>query len=377
MLNNLDDFPIHQTAEPLAHPVTSDRNVYDRTWFNGYSPDGSLYFGIGMAVYPHRGVLDCAFSVVRPGELQYCFYGSCRAPTERTDMRVGPFRIEVLEPMRRSRVVLETNDSGLTCDLMFQAHTGAIEEAHQTLWDGPRRMMDATRFAQFGRWSGSVETPVASIDVDPVKVIATKDRSWGVRRVGEPETGGAPRVPGGIFFLWAPLVWGDHISHAIFFDGQQGEALVREGLEAPWYDDPSAIPPGASDGAEQRMATAAHRVAYQPGTRLAESAEIDLQRLDGAVRTVRLEPLLRFQMKGLGYGHPQWGQGVWQGELATGHEAFDPRQLDLTAPENIHVQQVVRATDGDRVGAGVLEQVCIGPYAPAGFKSFFDGAGTG
>ena len=31
MLNKLDDFPIHQAPEPIAHPVTSDRNVYDRT----------------------------------------------------------------------------------------------------------------------------------------------------------------------------------------------------------------------------------------------------------------------------------------------------------------------------------------------------------
>lgn len=47
MLNKLDDFPIHQTPEPVAHPATSDRNAYDRTWFNGYANDGSYYFGIG------------------------------------------------------------------------------------------------------------------------------------------------------------------------------------------------------------------------------------------------------------------------------------------------------------------------------------------
>ena len=114
MLNKLDDFPIHQTSEPIAHPVTSDRNVYDRTWFNGYANDGSYYFGIGMAIYPHRGILDCAFSVVQPGKLQHCFYGSRRAPDERTDMSCGPFRIEVIEPMKRVRVVLEENESGIT-----------------------------------------------------------------------------------------------------------------------------------------------------------------------------------------------------------------------------------------------------------------------
>jgi hypothetical protein len=46
----------------------------------------------------------------------------------------------------------------------------------------------------------------------------------------------------------------------------------------------------------------------------------------------------------------------------------------MLSPHNIHVQQVVRATDGEKSGIGVLEQVCIGPYAPSGFTEFLDGA---
>jgi hypothetical protein len=373
MLNKLDDFPVHQTPEPLAHPATSDRNVYDRTWFNGYASDGSYYFGIGMAIYPHRNVLDCAFSVVQPGGRQHCFYGSRRAPVERTEMQVGPFRIEILEPMRRARVVLEDNQSGITCDLTFSARTASIQEARQTLWSGTRRSMDATRFDQFGRWSGHVRHPDGAIVVDEAVCHGTKDRSWGVRNVGEREAGGAPVTPRGIFFLWAPLFWDDHVTHAIFFDGQDGEALIREGIVAPLYATEAEVP-GVEDGRDQRMATARHRVAYHPGTRLAKSAEIDLVALDGASRTIALEPILKFQMKGLGYGHPEWGQGMWKGELAIGAESFDPRQLDLLAPEHLHVQQVVRATDGSRSGIGVLEQIVVGPYAPAGFTEFFDGA---
>ena len=89
MLNKFDDYPIHQTAEPLAMPATSDVNFYDRTWFNGYAKDGSWYFGIGMAIYPHLGILDCAFSVVEKSGRQHCFFASCRAPLERSDTRCG------------------------------------------------------------------------------------------------------------------------------------------------------------------------------------------------------------------------------------------------------------------------------------------------
>jgi hypothetical protein len=230
--------------------------------------------------------------------------------------------------------------------------------------------MDSTRFDQFGRWSGTVQHPDGEFDVDDW--YGTKDRSWGVRPVGERETGGAPTPPGGLFFLWAPLIWDDHVSNAIFFDGPSGEPLVREGLEAALYDAESSIPDSLDDAAT-RMATAAHRVVYHPGTRLAASAEIDLVRLGGEVRTVTLQPGLRFQMKGLGYGHPVWKQGAWRGELEVGGESFDPAALDLLAPENLHVQQFVRATDGVRTGIGVLEQIAIGPYAPAGWVDLFDG----
>ena len=372
MLNKLDDYPVHQTPEPLAHPATSDRNVYDRTWFNGYAPDGSYYFGIGMAVYPHRGIMDCAFSVVEKDGLQHCFYGSRRAPAERTEMDVGPFRMEVIEPMRRTRVILDDNESGISCDLTFSARTASIQEARQILWSGTRRAMDATRFDQFGRWSGVIRHPGGEIKVDDSFCLGTKDRSWGVRAVGETETGGAPSTPGGICFVWAPLIWEDHISHAIFFDGQQGQPLVREGLEAPLYASEADIP-GVEDGLVDRKLTARHRIEYHPGTRLAKSAEIDLVNLDDGIRTIKLTPILRFMMKGLGYTHPEWKQGMWKGELALGHESFDPRQLDYQAPENIHNQQVVLASDGERQGVGVLEQIVMGPYEPAGFKSFFDG----
>ncbi len=373
MLNKLDDFPIHQTPEPIAHPATSDRNVYDRTWYNGYAEDGSYYFGIGMAVYPHRGILDCAFSVVTRGGRQHCFFGSRRAPVERTEMQVGPFRMEVIEPMRRTRVVLDRNKSGITCDLTFSARTAAIQEARQILWSGTRRVMDATRFDQFGRWSGSIQHPDGEIQVDDRICRGTKDRSWGVRNVGEREAGGAPVIPQGIFFLWAPLFWDDHITHGIFFDGPRGEALVREGIVAPLYASEAEVP-AVQDGRDQRMATARHRLKYVPGTRLAGSAEIDLVDLEGSTRTISLEPILKFQMKGLGYSHPEWGQGMWKGELEIGGESFDPQKLNMLAPENIHVQQVVRATDGKKNGIGVLEQASFGPYAPAGFTDFFDGA---
>lgn len=372
MLNKLDDYPIHQTPEPIAHLANSDMNAYDRTWFNGYANDGSYYFGAGMAIYPHRNIMDCAFSVVSKGNKQHCFFGSRRAPDERTDMAVGPMRIEIIEPMRKSRLLLEENDSGLSCDLTFSAISAGIEEARQTLKQGTRSIMDATRFVQFGHWQGTINTPDGSIQVEHTLCRATKDRSWGVRAIGESQATGAPIRSNSFFFLWMPLFWDDHVSHAIFFDDAQGKALIREALYAPLYTGTQTMPTAASSYVT-RMATAAHRIDYHPGTRLAKYAELDLINPAGDIRTISLKPILKFHMKGLGYNHPSWNHGNWQDELATGFESFDPEAIDPLALEHLHVQQVVSADDGQQTGIGVMEQVVIGPYAPAGFIGLNDG----
>ena len=46
MLSKFDDFPIHQTSEPLMVPNTSDRNFYNRTWFNGFALMGPFILGL-------------------------------------------------------------------------------------------------------------------------------------------------------------------------------------------------------------------------------------------------------------------------------------------------------------------------------------------
>ena len=60
MLIPHDDLPLQQTAESLAYLDTSDRDAYGRYWYNGFAPDGEFYFGIALAMYPNRDVMDCA-----------------------------------------------------------------------------------------------------------------------------------------------------------------------------------------------------------------------------------------------------------------------------------------------------------------------------
>ncbi len=373
MLSKFDDYPIHQTVEPVARVATTDRNSYDRYWFNGYAEDGEFYFGIGLAIYPNLRIMDCGFSIVRNGE-QHAFHGSRRAPSEPTDTSVGPFRIEVVEPMRVLRVTLAANETGIECDLTFNARTACIEEGRQTWEQNGKVAMDSTRFAQFGRWTGSIRYAGETVQVDPRRVYGTKDRSWGIRPVGDPDPGGAPstQLPQ-FFFLWSPVHWDDHCTHFGIFENEDGRPWHWDGNIVPTYESPAQIPAvEAQEG--RKVAGVEHEIHYIPGTRRAGAAKIALVEDSGERHEIDLEPILCFQMKGIGYTHPEWGHGYWKGDLAIAGESWKCADLDPMEVENQHVQQVVRATCGDKKGVGVLEQLAIGPHARYGFKEFLDPA---
>ena len=145
--------PFTRRREPLFHTASSDRFTYDRYWYNAHARDGGFYFGVGMCRYPNLGILDCSLSLAIDGH-QYAFHGSRRAPHEPTDTTVGPFALQILEPMGRHRVVMEPNETGIACDLVFTPSTACIEEGRQTLRNERHLVMDATRLDQFGFWEG-------------------------------------------------------------------------------------------------------------------------------------------------------------------------------------------------------------------------------
>jgi hypothetical protein len=372
MLSRFDDYPIHQTPEPIARPASTDRNVYDRYWFNGYADDGEFYFGIGAAVYPNLGIMDCGFSIARDGE-QHAFHASRRIPREPGLVEVGPFRIDILEPMLRLRVVLADNETGIACDLEWIPRTANVEEGRQT-WRRGRSVMDATRFNQFGRWRGTVRYGGRTLAVDPRRTYGTKDRSWGIRPVGAPDPGGAPATaPPQIFFLWAPLHFAERCTHMGCFEDPDGHPWHWDGMICPAYEDPGKIP-GVEDPRTRLLGGVEHRLVYEPGTRRARSAELTLVEKDGRRHEISLEPLLCFRMKGLGYTHPGWGHGHWKGELAVGGESWKLADLNEMALENQHIQQVMRATCDGEPGIGVLEQLAFGPHHRYGFTELLDPA---
>ena len=133
MLTPLDDYPIHQTALPIAHPASGDPNHYDRFWFNGYTED--FYFAVGMAVYPNRGIIDARVldRARRRAAIRVRVGSHSRGPD--ADARSARSTIEVVEPLRVTRVRVDAADLGIDADVTFTARTVALEEPRQTMYE--------------------------------------------------------------------------------------------------------------------------------------------------------------------------------------------------------------------------------------------------
>jgi hypothetical protein len=366
VITRADDYPIHQTAEPVAYAGT-DRNFYDRYFFNGYSPDGDVFFAAAMGIYPHLNVLDASFSVLHGGR-QYNVHASRCLHMERLDTRAGAIAVEVLEPLRRLRVRVDDRANGVRAELLFTARARVIEEPRYTRRIGPRTFMDLTRMTQNGGYEGWIEVAGTRIEVHPGRFLGTRDRSWGVRSIGAPDAQPhAPAVPPQFYWLWAPLNFDDA---AVLYDVNQDE----DG--AVWHQAAFLAPVGAVE--PEAMASAESRLTFKPGTRRASRATLRFERRGGGRLTVELEPQFLFFMSGLGYFNPRWAHGSYGGEDRTGFDVYDVASMDEGLPENLHVQAfcTARLDDGGRTktGVGVLEQLFLGPHQPSGFRELLDGA---
>ena len=52
MLGPLDEYPVHQVPQPIAWPGSSDRNFYDRSYFNAHDRTGEIFLITGIGYYP-------------------------------------------------------------------------------------------------------------------------------------------------------------------------------------------------------------------------------------------------------------------------------------------------------------------------------------
>ncbi len=361
MLSTWDDYPIHQAALPVLQPVDGDTTRYDRYFFHGYDVERGAIFVVALGIYPNRSIVDAAFVVSADGE-QRSVFTSGRMTQDRATT-VGPVTVEIVEPLRTLRVVVDAPEQGLRADLTFTARTAPVQEPRQTMMDRSRIIMDTCRFTQFGSWDGSVRS--GDDDFEVRSWSGTRDRSWGIR----PLSGATPAAPAtdgaaGIWWTWAPIQFDDGCVHVALAEDADGTPTLRGATHVPLLD---------ADTEPRHARDALMDIDWNGAARVAERARVTLRDRPGEDELqIMLEPVTKVFMRGAGYLNFDWAQGDWKGETEVGGEHLVHADLDpVTDFTLLHVQHVCVATASDgRVGRAVLEHLAIGPHAPSGFDDF-------
>jgi hypothetical protein len=359
-LSSWDDYPVHQASELIAHPATSDRNFYDRYYFNMHPCSDEWFAIFGFGQYPNLGVVD-AFVDVRRGGSQHVVRSS--APlVDRGDISVGAFRIEVLKPLRCLRVVVDAPSGDVAMDVTWEGHVPAVEEPRQYLRSKGKVLFDTQRLAQTGCWEGTLSVGGTDLPVGPDRCWGTRDRSWGVRPVGEPESDGIRQGELVLAGMWNyfPMQFGDHAIMYICHERDDGERPLVQ-AERVWTDPRRGI---------EDLGRPEHDHHLIPGTRLIDRSVL---RFPDAGVEIACRPLLaNFVSVGTGYGiDADWRHGMYHGpEPVTEGLVLSVEDIEGLAQYGI-VDHVAEFRYDDHVGYGLLEHGFFGPYRRYGLM---DGA---
>ena len=351
MLSPLDDLPIHQVAHPVRQPGTSDRNFYDRYYFNCHPCSDEMFLVMGMGQYPNLGVQD-AFAVVRRGDEHRVVRASRELGRHRGDTSVGPFAVEVVEGLKTLRCTLDAPEHGLSYDLTWEGYVPAFQEPpHVDRNANGRAFLDACRFAQLGSWSGWIDVDGDRSEVTPDHWWGSRDSSWGIRPVGEPEApGNLTSHPAGAFrWLYAPFRMPDHALVFICQERDNGSRVLEEAVRL-W-----------PDGRVDFLGRAEHDLRWNangPGLfGLVEGGTLGLGDL-----VVQVEPVLPVHIGvGTGYGFDGdgWKHGAYQGDLEVQGKVYDLASEPGRAAMFGIVDSVAKFTIGDQIGWGLFEHLYV------------------
>jgi hypothetical protein len=364
----LDEYPIHQVPLSMRETLSSDRNTYDRCIMHALNRDGSVQFAIGLGVYPNLGVID-AYAVVRRGTQLRVVRASDALTDDRMSQAVGPIRIQVVKPLELVHVTCNAPELGLEIDVEYRAgFPGLMEPRHVHHVDG-KIMLDASRFVQIGSWAGTVRVDGEELRIDHDHWDGVRDRSWGIRPVGEKPAPGRPNegaLKEGFWWCWIPVRFEKFATFVILQEGGDGERTLGAATK---------ILPAGSPQQYVSLGFPDVDIRYESGTRYPVGATLDLTERAGRERrklTMEIEPLGALPLHiGLGYGAGggDWAHGEWKGRGWVEGDTYDLTDPAL-GPKDGMADHAARVTFDGAVGYGIFEHSVRGRHEPSGFTDY-------
>ena len=370
MLTPMDDTLWHTLPTTFDHVGTSDPRFFDRYWFAATDPNGGGTLQFTLGVYNNMNVVDAGFVAIR-GSNQYNVRAS-RSLRPRFETAVGPFSVEILEPLRRAKLSLaKSGPDGVAAELEWIGDYPAQEEAARFTRVRGRVVEESRRFDQVGHCKGFLELAGERIELG--RWWSTRDHSWGVREtmgIPEPVTGPPNPPSAGSFFAF------------LFFSTESigGHLQIAQFAARSRYFTAEI----AADGGRQsiHMADAKPTLVFHDDARprRIRSARFDARTRDGREVVIEAQALgPAVDMQGLGYsGGYQDGRGlgVWRGDEFLECDTWDvSHPCEVVRPDGARVRPIhriqpvslrVRGAGLDGTGTGSLTLIAEGTIPDLG-----------
>jgi hypothetical protein len=202
VLVNFDEYPLHQITASFAGVAGSDPSWNDGHYVCLADQAGRVCVTSNLRLYSNNDVMD-GFVCIRHDDKQHNIRVSRRLRPAVDDFRVGPLRLEIVEPMRALRLVLEDNEHGIALDVTCRGTTVPYEDPTEITRVDGRLVGERMTYELTGKCEGWVQVGADRCDLDPATSSFFRNHSWGFQAgrggpklYAAPTIGAKRRVPG-------------------------------------------------------------------------------------------------------------------------------------------------------------------------------------
>lgn len=352
MLTGQDDLIGHQLPTTFDQIDNSDPAWMERLWYTGHPIDKlDVLFDIGLGYHPNRNVMDAFAGVAMEGK-QWNFRVSRQLRPDPLTTTVGPLKIIVIEGLKRHRLILEPNDSGLEFDIEFLATMTPHEETpHLRRRDG-RITENMARVQQLGVYQGWLKVDGKKIELDAGNWYGQRDHSWGIRsEMRTDETHPPLTYYPPFLYTWTTAQFKNRGLHIFFKERAPGDKIYISGEEV--------FNTGNRISSRNQITDVSHNLIWHDdplGQSLA-SGDLNLTFADGRKKliTIKTYPVKYFLKGGLYGGLNGWFHGDFKGKFYSEHETWDLTEANTRKMVRTLADQIIEVKDGDEIGYGIME----------------------
>jgi hypothetical protein len=370
-----DEYPFHQHPLPLGMPATTDPKFNDGYFIAFYGPQ--WYVVTVLRLHPNVNVLDGAVNIAH-ADRQRGVRASRALRPRQDELEVGPLRLEIVEPMRTVRLVLDENATGVSFDVVLETQAPPFLESRYQHFKYGALVNDTLRYTQLVRADGRMHADGEALDLRGW--YGLRDHSWGVRTsLGVPvRIGGTERTEEEAdrraIRFWVPFQVEGPGGHCGFFNTHEdadGNVLDFEGRL------------DFADGRSVRLVALEHDLTYVTGTPRPSGGRVALLDEDGDKHTYELRASgSPADVHGVGYyrgWHDGRSSGIWRGVEHLEYDDYGTTPGDEpTGPPHVPVAHRMGPTEypmfmtyecsaGRAEGMAHLEHHIFGRYARYGF----------